>query len=188
MIREGCNDVREVGNFRRELLDRADDDGDELGVGETQGVVGVVADGHGFWQDWLHFLRDEAEVRALLGVGFPHVRDGPQLHDLVEAVGRARDVVLHRTSEVWITLFAAYTADARGRVELPSVKIVLPDWRHHTPTWERCGGRGGADTDFAVLVDDQGGGGGKADVDVEIVKRGTDPAAEAACDRELCPG
>ena len=81
-------------SFAASCLDGADDDGDELGVGEAEGVVGVVADVHRLRQDRLHFLRDEAEVRALLGVRLPDVGDRAQLQNLVEAVGRARDIVL----------------------------------------------------------------------------------------------
>ena len=161
VIGKSCNRGREVGNFRGELLDGADDDGDELGVGEAEGVVGVVADAHGLRQDGLHFLRDEAEVRALLGVRFPDVGDGTQLHNLVEAVGRARDVVLEPH-------VGCLDGAVRGIDGIPEVRRVAEREdsagarRDAAVDGQCCRRRRRPDADVAVLVDDEGGGGGDA--------------------------
>ena len=52
VVEFGCE---RAGNVR-DFLDRADNDGDELRVGEPEGVIGV-AEVDGLRKDWLHLLK-----------------------------------------------------------------------------------------------------------------------------------
>ena len=74
------------------FLDRVDEDGDEIGVGNAECFFFILSDINDFGNNLLDLLGDEADFGRSFRIAFPMVACRAKLEDFVESVSEVFDV------------------------------------------------------------------------------------------------